>query len=112
MIREFNYKLFWSKNDPPLLFDIKNDPNEIENLVEDATHALAFSKLVKLAEEAWNSDKLRSEIINSQNKRRLMQKAEDPQWDYAPDLGMSDRYVRAGRWTVDVESKAHLEVKG
>jgi len=34
-----------------------------------------------------------------------------PDWDYQPFVDASQQYVRAGKWTVEVEGKAHLDVK-
>ena len=54
-------------------------------------------------------------IILDQNRRRLIDRAHKigrpPVWDYQPMTDASRQWVRAGKWTVEVEAEAHLDVR-
>ncbi len=108
-------KLFYSEIDPPLLFDLENDPDELINQAGNPEYAQVLGALLEEAREMWDAEQLKREIIADQNRRRLIQKAHQngvpPKWDYQPFTDASEQYVRAGKWTVEVEAKAHLDVK-
>ena len=110
MIRKGAYKLHWSASDPPILYDLEHDPDERCNLAYDPAYGATLARLVALAEQKWKPKQLRKQIIDSQKRRRILQYAGAPAWDYAPDLSQKDRYVRAGRWTVEVEAEGHLNL--
>lgn len=107
-------KLFYSETDPPLLFDLESDPNELTNLVKDQSYAGALQHLTDVAKQLWNAEDLKAKIIADQNRRRLISRAHSigaaPVWDYQPMTDASQQYVRAGKWTVEVEAEAHLDL--
>lgn len=106
-------KLFYSEIDPPLLFDLRRDPDELNNLATSPEYADAMSELLEDARARWDAETLKQQIIADQNRRRLIQRAHQhgrpPVWDYQPFTDASQQYVRAGKWTVEVEAKAHLD---
>lgn len=115
MLRSDQYKLFYSETDPLLLFDLHADANELENLTGSPQHQDILEKLVASAEQLWDATDLKEKIINDQTRRRLINTAHKigtpPIWDFQPYTDASQQYVRAGKWTVEVEAKAHLAIR-
>lgn len=111
---EGRMKLFYSETDPLLLFDLEQDPDELNNLAEDPAYKDTLDAMVQKAQSMWDAQALKGNIIADQNRRRLIAKAHSlgkaPVWDFQPYTDASQQYVRAGKWTVEVEAKAHLDV--
>lgn len=107
-------KLFYSEIDPPLLFDLETDPDELTDQAGNPAYAEKLAEMVAFAGDTWDADALRRQIIADQNRRRLIQKAHQigvpPVWDFQPLTDASQQYVRAGKWTTEVEAKAHLDL--
>lgn len=114
MLRNNRYKLMYAENDPPLLYDMQEDPDELTNLASVSEHESVVRQLSELARDTWDTAALRSVIIRDQNRRRLIDQAHKrgkaPVWDYQPVVDASQQYVRAGKWTVEVEAGAHLGI--
>ena len=114
MLRDGRFKLFYSETDPPLLFDLDEDPSERTNLAGDDDHQTKLQELTAIASELWNATDIKQAIIADQNRRRLIDRAHGigrrPSWDYQPVTDASERWVRAGKWTTEVEGKAHLDI--
>ena len=72
--------------------------------------------MTSTARETWDVPALTARIIQDQNRRRLIDRSHKigrpPVWDYQPFTYASQQYVRAGKWTTEVEATAHLEPKG
>lgn len=104
MIRRGNYKYIHCESDPPLLFDVVNDPQETHNLAADSALSAPFADEIS---QRWDSPQLRRDIIASQCQRRtvraVMELAEgnENSWDYNPPREASQEYVRNHMdWTV------------
>ena len=114
MLRDASHKLFYSETDPPLLFDLTSDPNELDNLAGDKKHEARLDELTALASSLWNAGAIREAIVADQNRRRLINRAHGvgrrPSWDFQPVNDASEQWVRAGKWTAEVEGNAHLDV--
>ncbi|MDX2423043.1 MAG: choline-sulfatase [Amphritea sp.] len=106
------YKLIFSKNAPPLLFNLDEDPLEQHNLVSEPEHAEVLQVLLKQAQSEWSLVALREEIVNDQNCRRMVADAsavgQQTSWDYEPIQNVSQQFVRGGDWCADAEANAHL----
>lgn len=115
MLRDGRHKLFYSETDPPLLFDMTRDPLELNNLATDPAYGDVLSELTGQAGRLWNAEEIKQRIIADQNRRRLVERAQSigqrPVWDYTPPMDPSQRWVRAGSWTTQVEAAAHLDVR-
>jgi len=116
MLRDHRFKLFYSEIDPPLLFDMQQDPRELHNLADSPEHAGVLDRLTAAARKLWNQSEIRDRIIRDQTRRLLIaaahRKGAAPRWDWQPHVDASRQYVRAGKWTVEVEAKAHLDLPG
>jgi choline-sulfatase len=94
-------KLLYSEIDPPLLFDLAIDPNELTNQAQNPVYQNELAEMLSLARDSWDAEALKRQIIADQNRRRLIQKAHQigapPVWDFQPYTDASQQYVRAGK---------------
>jgi choline-sulfatase len=93
-----NYKFTTCELDKPQLFDLENDPHELNNLAEDKAHKKAFEKLSAMAQEKWNLQKFDAEVRASQAARWVVYDAlrngNYYPWDFQPLQKASERYMR------------------
>lgn len=86
MIRKGCYKFIYSQDDPALLFDLENDPNERTNLAQDPNYCELVATFQKSVEEKWNVEALTADIITSQKRRNLIVKGyssgKKPRWNH------------------------------
>ncbi len=91
MIRRGRYKFVWSENDPFLLFDLENDPDECKNLAGDTDHFETVQAFEHLVQRKWDTETLTHRIVQSQRRRRLIldgySYGNKPRWnhDESPD---------------------------
>ena len=108
-------KLFYSEIDPPLLYDLESDPHETRNLAADSASADLLAEMLGKAQAMWDGAALKERIIKDQNRRRLIARVHKvgmpPPWDFQPMTDASTQFVRAGKWTVEVEAEGHLDVR-
>jgi len=107
MIRRGAYKYIHCDIDPPLLFNLENDPNERTNLATaagpaEAELARAFAEEVR---QRWDSEAIREDVIATQKQRRAiyeaMQDGTLTSWDFQPRRDAANEYVRNHMdWTV------------
>jgi len=87
MIRKGVYKYVYSKADPSQLFDIKSDPNELNNLSGQDKFEQMENEFMQQVTSKWDSDALSEEIVQSQQTRLFLQKVlsrgKHTAWDYA-----------------------------
>jgi len=91
MIRRGPYKLISSADDPPLLFNLIDDPCERTNLAVQPEHGPVLKELESLVKEKWNSAELTKDIVRSQKRRRLILTAnaqgQSPRWNHNEQPG-------------------------
>ena len=97
-IRDARFKLVVSPADPPQLFDLVADPDELLNRAGDPAYITDFERLSALAETFWNMGAYDMEVRQSQARRLLVYRslrngAYYP-WDYQPLQRASERYMR------------------
>lgn len=89
MIRRGHYKFISSADDPPLLFDLEDDPQERNNLAADPSYASFVSNFQSEVGQKWNLDALNERIRLSQRQRRLILSSYDqgpkPRWNHAEE---------------------------
>lgn len=88
MLRDECQKLFYSETDPPLLYDLDEDPNEINNFACDQAHRARQDELTEMASTLWHARVIKDAIIADQNRRCLIERAHcigrRPIWRYQP----------------------------
>lgn len=98
MIRRDEYKFIYSEGDPPLLYNLKVDPDEMNNLTGKAEYALLLEEFENEAAQRWDIDKIKSDIIAKQKQRHALynalEKGKVTHWDYNPPRDASKEYVR------------------
>jgi choline-sulfatase len=95
MIRQGRYKYISCSTDPEQLFDLENDPDELENLVQ---HPL-LEEFRQQASAHWDSEALRQAVIRDQDRRRAVHAAlrhgRYQGWDFNPARDASQEYTRS-----------------
>ena len=98
MIRRGRYKYIHCDTDPALLFDLEEDPDELNNLAGDESYSNLVREFDSEVKQRWDSEKIRSDVIATQKRRRsvyqAMQSGDVPSWDYNPPQDASQQYVR------------------
>ncbi|MEJ6393892.1 choline-sulfatase [Gymnodinialimonas sp. 2305UL16-5] len=98
MIRRGSLKYIHCDIDPPQLYDLVNDPAELQNVVEDLAYADAARAFAAEVAERWDSAALRADVMATQASRRrlhaVMEAGAGEPWDYTPPRDASTEYVR------------------
>jgi choline-sulfatase len=76
------------------LFDLKADPDELNNCVGDESYGDRLEGLRALVHGDWDPDEIRARVIESQRRRLLIRDTGRPGWDAAPGFEPSEQYVR------------------
>lgn len=96
MIRRDNYKYIYTHGHPPLLYDLAEDPLELNNLA--GTVAVKEIELGLHTElmTGWDPDVIHARCIQSQKERMFIHRATDgaPTWAHVSRIGDDARYVR------------------
>ena len=72
MLRRGAYKYISSTHDPKLLFNVDDDPHELNNLAEDPTLADRVAGFEEEIQAKWNAAALTERIVTSQKRRRFV----------------------------------------
>ncbi len=107
MIRRGARKYVWSRPDPPLLFDLVDDPHELTNLAADVAHEGEVAAFEAEVRERWDPDALDAEVRASQRDRRVVDRAlrqgRYRSWDFQPATDAANQYMRNHLDLDDVE---------
>ncbi|PYE86757.1 choline-sulfatase [Phyllobacterium leguminum] len=97
-IRDGRYKLTVCEQDPPMLFDLMEDPRELTNLAGDPRFSEVFASLERQISQRWNLGSFDAAVRESQARRWVVYKALRNgayyPWDYQPLQKASERYMR------------------
>ena len=109
MLRKGKYKLTFVEHDPPQLFDMEADRDELHDLASDPKHADILKDMLNEVSKRWDMQRLTSEIISSQRRRRLVYKAlttgKITPWDYQPWTDAALQYYRGTKPYHDAEAR-------
>ena len=98
MVRKGSHKLIASPADPPMLFDLDNDPDELDNLAGRPACAGVRADLEAAIAGTWDVEALDAAVRESQSVRRLVGAALDTgtraSWDYQPMRDASQLFFR------------------
>ena len=116
MVREGSLKLNLAGKDPVQLFDIENDPNELDNKAADPAYADRLARLMDRVAERWNLEHYDHDVRRSQTRRLAVYEAlrngNYYPWDFQPLQKASERYMRNHMDLNVVESDARFPKKG
>ncbi len=97
-IREGDWKYIHCELDPPLLFNVTDDPHELTNLAADPAHAATAVRFAEIAGKQWDMAAFDAEVRQSQARRWIVYEALRNgayfPWDYQPLQKASERYMR------------------
>ena len=89
MIRRGPWKYTCSLVDEPMLFNLDNDPRELNNLVKDPEYAVQVLKFANEAAAKWDLQGIHDKVLGSQRMRRLcwsaLRQGKFASWDFNPD---------------------------
>lgn len=81
MVRRGNYKLNHYHGQPPELFNLEKDPNELMDISGDPDCATLVSELTEIALDGWDGESIHHDIIQSQQQRLLIAAAMESSGD-------------------------------
>ncbi|MCO4252078.1 choline-sulfatase [Pseudarthrobacter raffinosi] len=112
MVRDGDHKLVYCEAYPTMLFNLRNDPLELENLAGQIAHSEIENHLRNLIFERFDVKGLREKIIASQNDRRLVTQALSlgitQNWKVGSTIDASSRFVLTGDAFPDVERRGYV----
>ena len=90
MVKQGKMKYVCSGIDPEQLFDLEQDPNELNNLIGEADYQSEHQTLGDLLHSKWNMTDLNAKVELSQKRRLFLRQSllqgQIADWDYvAPD---------------------------
>ncbi len=112
MIRRNEYKYIHCDIDPPQLFNLEDDPDELNNLAGSETHRQIAAAFHDEVMANWDLDGIREDIIANQRARLLiheaMAKNPDNTWDYQPFRNAATEYIRTHQGIDDLATLSRL----
>jgi choline-sulfatase len=108
MIRRGRWKYVWSPADPPQLYDLDTDQNELTNLVASGGHDHVVSSFDAEVHDRWDVERINAEVLASQRARtdihRALRQGLYHSWDHAPPATAANTYMRNHLDLNDVEA--------
>ncbi|MCZ4324503.1 choline-sulfatase [Pseudomonas anguilliseptica] len=112
MIRRGEWKFIYSEIDPLLLFNLRHDPQERENLAESAEHQSLLADFINQAQARWDMPAIHQATLASQRRRRFVASALTQghltSWDHQPMVDASQQYMRNHIDLDDLERRARF----
>jgi choline-sulfatase len=110
MIRRGEWKFIYSEQDPLLLFNLRHDPQERENLAGAQDQQKRVAEFVAEARARWDMPAIHAATLASQRRRRLVAAALSQgrltSWDHQPWVDASQQYMRNHIDLDDLERRA------
>lgn len=109
-LRKGRYKFIHCELDPPQLFDLENDPQELRNLAEDKAEEERVRSFMEEVTARWDMAQFDEQVRESQGRRHVVYEglrngAYFP-WDFQPLQDASERYMRNHMDLNDLEERA------
>ncbi|CAO2655618.1 Nn.00g044210.m01.CDS01 [Neocucurbitaria sp. VM-36] len=116
MIRRHQWKYTYSLVDPPQLFDLVNDPQELDNLAtsQQPYYQKVLAEFQAEARAKWDFEQIHRDVLKSQRMRQIawsaLQIGRKESWDYQPPYNDKDRFIRSHIPLDDLERRARFPV--
>ncbi|MFK8077234.1 MAG: choline-sulfatase [Granulosicoccus sp.] len=114
MLRQGPWKFIHCEADPVQLFNLDEDPNELNNLADTASHAVTLKRFIDAMKERWNLDVLDDDIRENQQRRivcyQALRQGRYTPWDHQPVQDASERFMRNHLDLNDVEAGSRVPV--
>jgi choline-sulfatase len=115
MIRRGDFKFIYSTQDPCLLFNVANDPDELNNLANSSItpeHQTLLNDFLAETAQRWDMPALHAQVLASQRRRRFVDGAltqgKLTSWDHQPVVDASQQYMRNHIDLDDLERRARF----
>ena len=112
MIRRSSLKYVFCEADPPQLYDLATDPDELVNLCTLSEHADTVAAFEAEVHKRWRPAEIKAAVIASQHARRTvdtaLRKGRHVSWDHQPFEDSSNQYMRNHLDLNQVESSRRL----
>lgn len=112
MIRRDDLKYVYCDADPPQLYDLAADPDELVNLCTVTGHADTVAAFEADVHNRWRPTEIKAAVIASQHARRTvdtaLRKGRHVSWDHQPFEDASNQYMRNHLDLNEVESSRRL----
>lgn len=97
-IRQGKWKYVWTRNQPDLLFDLSEDPNELNDLSGDPSAEKTKNELRARLIKRYDVEKVTQKAVESKRARIFLHAAlstnEGYAWDHQPVFDATEQYVR------------------
>ncbi|KAH9861164.1 hypothetical protein IAQ61_010901 [Plenodomus lingam] len=116
MIRRHQWKYTYSLADAPQLFDLVNDPQELNDLAKskEPHHQKVLAQFQAEAHAKWDFQQIHQDVLKSQRMRQIawsaLQIGRKETWDYQPPYNDKDRFIRSHIPLDDLERRARFPV--
>ncbi len=91
-------KYIHCRTDPPMMYDLNIDPNELNNVAADPNYKSISNMMKSEIDKRWEYENLERAIIKSQKRRLFVQKSllkgKWTGWDHQPFVDATKAYVR------------------
>ena len=96
MLKKNDYKYIYIHGYPSLLYNLVNDPMELNNLADHAKYADIKKNMHDQLLDDWDPDDIARRVLATQKERFLIQNATSglPTWGYFAETRSEQRYVR------------------
>jgi choline-sulfatase len=112
MIKRGRYKFVHSPVDPDQLYNVIEDPDELDNLAPAPQHAARVQEFRAEVAQRWDLPNLHAAVIASQQRRHLvydsLRTGRYTPWDFQPLRDASRLYVRNDQDLGDLETMARF----
>lgn len=98
MVRRGAWKFNYCEADEPQLFNLEEDPFELNNLAVDPAWSAIVGEFMAYINDRWDIGKFREDVVRSQKNRHTvyagLRHGKFEAWDYQPIQDAKERYMR------------------